>query len=605
MDFQEDSKVNRTAFIIPVLVILAQTVCARQYPTLRSVQVFGEVTIDQTSHTYNYNYTISNGVSSAGSIMKFEIDIRRSVNTQELDTVGLRFKNQFVEGYFRDDYATLVGLIVPVGFPNSPGIWMGGLTTDLTAIFWGDSRLLVGPNQRLSGFTMMSKGLPSIRWFKCSPRFDVDSLFPDIEDSLNTLTTGQMDSIREATNYWGITIGPGAPPATFAPSKFLDTINSDVVRSRSFNWISSQPIADKYSELFNRIRGDITALNTQLALIRIDTILQQATLDSSSTLSSEAYALIRYNTEYLRDNLNPTGDVRGGMFMPNSGILSVKAKPSVAFGATDTIKGIVATVRWLAMYNIILGTATGSYGFSKYDSVVTVGSYRYQKFKTTTSQTLSWAAGSEYELFTIPGIGLCGAETFELTNALPGGEWFVDINYTDKTDSVFYQPIAQGFAFQNKSAGSGATAYTGERHAAIHGTKFHEVYESAGEIIYRRKDLNSATWDTTTRISSGNGSNNDASIVVAHDGSVHVVWQRQLNANAFALWYNKSTDGGITWGTPIRPASAESVVIIQQNQWNIYPLISELGTSQLVVVVCSSVGPCFMKSTNSGEAGLH
>ncbi len=320
--------------------------------------------------------------------------------------------------------------------------------------------------------------------------------------------------------------------------------------------------------------------------------------------------VIRYKINYVGpdphsglsfDSVSSSSAIKAGVGIVTWGSANVKAKPSIGFSTTDTLREATVTIRWKTNCGFNLGTLTSStYGFVKFGDTCNIGTYTYQRFQTTTASALNWQASQEYTLFTVALNDPVGVGRYELTNGLADCRWSADINYLDKTDSVFYQPTAQGFAYQNKSTTTGATAYSGERHATIHGTKFHEVFESGGEIVYRRKDLNSASWDTTTRISAGNGSNSDASIVVAHDGSVHVVWQRQLNANAFALWYNKSTDGGYTWGNPFRPVTAESIAIIQQNQWNIYPVLAELGSTQLVVVVCSSAGPRYTRSTNLG-----
>ena len=109
-----------------------------------------------------------------------------------------------------------------------------------------------------------------------------------------------------------------------------------------------------------------------------------------------------------------------------------------------------------------------TYGFTAYGSVVTQGNYKYQTFRTTTHVPLNWSAGSEYELFTVPVNGSAGVEDFTLTNALSGGQWFVDINYLDKTDSVFYQPVVTctGITSQNKADNSASTAFNGPRHLA-------------------------------------------------------------------------------------------------------------------------------------------
>ncbi|MCC6397587.1 MAG: hypothetical protein IT282_11270 [Bacteroidetes bacterium] len=235
-----------------------------------------------------------------------------------------------------------------------------------------------------------------------------------------------------------ITIGPSSELFSTPALAFVDSLSYMAYRSRLVGWILSQSTADACSERFARVKNDLGQFALRSARSRIDSILQRANIDSSSTLTSEAYALIRFNTEYLRDKLKPTGEVKGGIFLPSSGTLSVKAKPSVDFGPADTARCIVATVRWPDTCNVSLGSVTGAYGFVKYDSVLTVGNHRYQKFRTSTPLAMNWSAGAEYELFTVSVSGSCGPETFELTNALPGGEWFVDINYLDKTDPVFY-----------------------------------------------------------------------------------------------------------------------------------------------------------------------
>ena len=86
---------------------------------------------------------------------------------------------------------------------------------------------------------------------------------------------------------------------------------------------------------------------------------------------------------------------------------------------------------------------------------------------------------------------------------------------------------------------------------------------------------------------------------MAHDGSVHVVWQQWLSSTVYALWYNRSTDGGTTWGTPATITGASNVTI-NQDQWNIYPVIAEYGTTQIVVVCCYNGGLEYNISTNLG-----
>jgi hypothetical protein len=138
----------------------------------------------------------------------------------------------------------------------------------------------------------------------------------------------------------------------------------------------------------------------------------------------------------------PTNEVSGGIFHVGGGTLSVKAKPSVNF-TSNTLNTLVATFRWLTSYNITLSTPSSpTYGFQKWDSVIVIGNYSYQKFRAVGSVPINWDADVEYELFTTNVSGGVGTGDFELTNAIPGGEWFVDINYSDKSDTLFYHPLA-------------------------------------------------------------------------------------------------------------------------------------------------------------------
>ena len=133
--------------------------------------------------------------------------------------------------------------------------------------------------------------------------------------------------------------------------------------------------------------------------------------------------------------------VKGGLFNPTGSTLSVKAKPSVNFGAGNTLNSLIVTLRRLTSPSVTLGNVSSpTYGVVKMGADTTIGSYKYQKFITTANTPLNWVAGTEYELFTVPVQGGNGnTVTFELTNALAFGQYFVEINYSDKTDTMFYK----------------------------------------------------------------------------------------------------------------------------------------------------------------------
>lgn len=215
------NKLFRFGFIH--IVIGVGLIEAQTYPTIHSAEVQTQVTHDTAQQIYYYHYSVFSDPANTGNIIEFVIDISRNPNSVDFDTVGLIFEDDFVLLGFREEYPLFAGRIVPVGFPHSPGIWYGDFSNYLTANFSGTAQVIL-PGDSLGGFTMMSKGLPGIRYCIVEPDFDVVALFPDYSDT--TITDEQVDSIREAVKYRGFTVGPTAPPVIFNGINFLDTIKS-------------------------------------------------------------------------------------------------------------------------------------------------------------------------------------------------------------------------------------------------------------------------------------------------------------------------------------------------------------------------------------------
>lgn len=296
----------RFACVCVLTIVFSLNASSQQYPNLDSVLISSITSLNPTDGFYTYHYSLLNPISNSGSIISFQIDISMNEGSTQLDTIGLQFKNEFIEGMFRRHYPGLVGRIVPVGFSNTPGIWDGGTSNALTAVFWGDSRQLVLPGDTLSGFVVMSKGLPAIRLFTVSPKFDVDSLFPDLEDTARVLTIAQMDSIRDAVKFRGYTIGPSAPSAIFNGLHFLDTIASYITESRTLGWIANDQTKNKYTRLIDSAKANLSSSPARrgTAKATLDSVLMNVYPDSAAALiTSEAYALLRFNTEYVMKKL--------------------------------------------------------------------------------------------------------------------------------------------------------------------------------------------------------------------------------------------------------------------------------------------------------------
>ncbi|MGA9365201.1 MAG: hypothetical protein WBW16_12620 [Bacteroidota bacterium] len=291
---------NRRMLTFVLLSLLLATIAfAQEYPNLRNAQIHASIMRDNDSVYYYYAYTLANDFTSAGKIDELEIDISRKPGTIEIDTIGLRFESYgFTGRSFRRNFPFSKGKITPVGFLATPEKWVGGLTNNSTATFFNGESNAILPGQSLAGFEIMSKGLPSIRRCIVSPFFDFDSLFseerfPSEEDIPNT------DSIQNAVKFYGWTVGPTAPPIDFIATVWLDTLASYTFQSRPLGWITNQAAADKYLSYFSSARAKLVQGDSVGARTVLQQVLRDVDIDSTANLTSEAYALLKYNTEYL------------------------------------------------------------------------------------------------------------------------------------------------------------------------------------------------------------------------------------------------------------------------------------------------------------------
>jgi len=101
------------------------------------------------------------------------------------------------------------------------------------------------------------------------------------------------------------------PDTPLVALHFLDTLISYTTRCRTLGWIRSQSVADKYDSVFTRTKRDVQQAEFGAALARVDSVLQAIRGDSVSSLSSEGYALLKYNSQYLRDHVSTLMHGRG------------------------------------------------------------------------------------------------------------------------------------------------------------------------------------------------------------------------------------------------------------------------------------------------------
>jgi hypothetical protein len=256
-----------------------------------------DVTVIYSWNGYKYgNYTISpppSGVSNPRN--KVDVDVKSQVkkNGKYEYSYTLINKNtslQNIENFFIQRFSDSISNI------SSRSNWRGDLFKMPTGIMW--TNLFTSDNYIIPG--------------------ELDSSFKYLTSSLPIIVTSYIQGNNGENGYDEIisnsfhvkTIGPADSPNPFIPLNFLDTLSSYTTQSRSLGWIKDQPTANKYLGYFASAKTSLGQNNITSTSITLQQVLRDSNIDSTSLLTSEAYALIRYNTEYLLAQL-PTAPPPG------------------------------------------------------------------------------------------------------------------------------------------------------------------------------------------------------------------------------------------------------------------------------------------------------
>ena len=107
------------------------------------------------------------------------------------------------------------------------------------------------------------------------------------------------------------TISPNDLLGPFIPLKFIDTLITYTDSSYALGWITDEQIRDKYDNYFNTAKTYLQQGDSSTARAELQNVLTDCNMDSSTVLTSESYALLYFNTEYLVNKLPEAPAVEG------------------------------------------------------------------------------------------------------------------------------------------------------------------------------------------------------------------------------------------------------------------------------------------------------
>ncbi len=215
-------------------------------------------TVSKSGNLYTYNYSCSN----------------QSMSEQSVENVYI--------GGLEDTSSDFA----PSGWQASSSSYVGG------RFFYSksfDIRGTISPGGNLGGFRTVSFVPPAVVKYYVQGFRDHGQMATDAEYRNDILTN----------SVTGCTIGTRDTTIAVGTLQWLDTLTSYTTQSRSLGWIKDQATADKYTGYFSSAKTSLQQNNIGATRSTLQQVLQDVNTDSTNSLTSEAYALIRYNTEYL------------------------------------------------------------------------------------------------------------------------------------------------------------------------------------------------------------------------------------------------------------------------------------------------------------------
>jgi hypothetical protein len=286
------------------LSLLPQEPIRAQSPrgSVTAASVQGAVT--PSGSLFSYAYTVSNGAASTAGIWRIWLDLTAARNGISLSEIGLTNGECFLEPVAAAVRANpRAQPMIPVALVG-PVAWQCGLALSGTAQWFApDSALQISPGQSVGGFTVTSPGLPGLRAVAVEPLLDVQALdvkLPE-DDSPGEIQAyiARVTSIRTAASFHATTVGPTAPPANFIPENFLQTVISYKEQAIKQGWIKDQGIGISLDAKLNAAQAALARGDNNTAANVLNALLNEVAAQAGKQLSSEAVALLKFNTQYL------------------------------------------------------------------------------------------------------------------------------------------------------------------------------------------------------------------------------------------------------------------------------------------------------------------
>ena len=292
---------------------------------LANVDVQCAFTYKPASGEYFYMYSLVNPAINELSVASLSIDIRRAEDSQDTDTesfyiiLAVKEDGTKITRTYKDAISNrgFIENTVAVGLEPQVIGWSSGISSKGWASFSSMAESShVSPGAGVSDLTLRSHGIPTLRDYRVDPSYiiklsDLSRLVKErglSPEEVETIGVEFYDSLA----FHGRTIGPTAPPAELVPTAFMDNLISMTTEAEKLGWITNAGIARSLQAKLDAARKKYASGNNGAAANILRALINEADAQACQShevckqgqhLTPEAYALIKYNAQYLLDHV--------------------------------------------------------------------------------------------------------------------------------------------------------------------------------------------------------------------------------------------------------------------------------------------------------------
>lgn len=235
--------------------------------------VYVSVSLDSAGDLFSYSYEVINEKDAISGLYSFSVEIKAPIENA---------KN-----------------------PNNS--WFSGMYPRLSVYDWahtGGEEVGIQPSENQKGFFFQSLGLPAIVKGYASSVTGVFFSEEQEREELPYEVDVVVDSLKRITEHVTFqTIGPKVLPENISNTALVDTLQSYLSFSCDTTWIKNQGICRSLETKLENVDRQLQRENTSPARGSLQAFLNEVEALREKQLSSEAYALLWFNGQYLLERL--------------------------------------------------------------------------------------------------------------------------------------------------------------------------------------------------------------------------------------------------------------------------------------------------------------